>query len=176
MKRFNPLNHINTAVAVIDKTMTVVDANDAFKKRNKCSSTIGNMCFQAAYEFNAPCQEKDASPCPVQKSFNTKQPGSTVHHFWINDNAVVEEIVTTPILNDDGEVDFVVEEFRDVTKLLGLDKGLIGICSYCRKLRNEDGKWVSFETYIQQHTGANFTHSICSDCNKELQKNLHKKI
>ena len=42
MKRFNPLNHITTAVAVIDKNMTVVDANESFKNRSKGSNVVGS--------------------------------------------------------------------------------------------------------------------------------------
>lgn len=174
MKRFNPLNHIKTAVAVIDKNMTVVDANESYKNRNDGGNAVGNRCYQAAYSFDEPCNKIQTVDCPVQQSFKTKETASTVHHFWVNDHAVVEEVTATPILNDEGKVEFVVEEFRDVTKLLGLNKGLIGICSYCRKVRNNDGKWVSFETYIQQHTGANFTHSICDDCNTDLQKKINK--
>jgi hypothetical protein len=165
---------MKTAVAVIDKNMTVVDANDAYKKRNERSTNVGNKCYNVAYSFDEACDKSHSAECPVQQSFNSKESSSTVHHFWIKDHAVVEEITTTPILDEQGDVEFVVEEFRDVTKLLGLNKGLIGICSYCRKIRNDDGKWVSFETYIQQHTGANFTHSICNDCNADLQKNINK--
>ena len=174
MKRFNPLNHITTAVAVIDKNMTVVDANESFKSRSKGSNVVGSKCHQAAYKFEKPCYEHDSAPCPVQQSFKTKESSSAVHHFWIDNNAVVEEVTTTPIFDENGEVEFVIEEYRDVSRLLGLNQGLIGICSYCRKVRNDNNQWVSFETYIQKHTGANFTHSICNDCNSELQKNLKK--
>lgn len=174
MKQFNPLNHIKTAVAVIDKNMTVVDANESFKSRNKDGNAVGSRCYQAAYSFNEACKKSHGQACPLEQSLKTREPASTVHHFWINDHAVVEEVTTTPILDEQGNVEFIVEEFRDMTELLGLNKGLIGICSYCRKIRNDDGKWVSFETYIQQHTGANFTHSICNDCNTGLQKKLNK--
>jgi hypothetical protein len=174
MKRFNPLNHIKTGVAVIDKNMTVVDANESYKSRNENANVVGNCCYQAAYSFSKPCNKFHGKACPVEQSFKTRKAASTVHHFWIDDHAVVEEVTTTPILDEQGNVEFVVEEFRDVTELLGLHKGLIGICSYCRKVRNNDGKWVSFETYIHQHTGANFTHSICNNCNTYLQEKIKK--
>lgn len=174
MKRFDPLNHIRTAVAVIDKNMTVIDANDSFKNRTECSSAVGQKCYKAAYEFSKPCHKHDATICPVEQSFKSKQSTATVHHFWVNNTAVVEEVTTTPILDENGDVEFVVEEFRDVTELLGLNKGQIGICSYCRKIRDENQQWVSIETYMQKHTGANFTHSICNECNTDIQKKLNK--
>lgn len=43
-------------------------------------------------------------------------------------------------------------------------KGLLPICSWCKKIRDDRGYWESVEEYIQQHTGARFTHSLCPDC------------
>ena len=68
-----------------------------------------------------------------------------------------------------------VEEFKDLTKLLGLKKGIINICSYCRKIRDKDGNWVSFEAYLHKHTGALFSHGICEDCYGEESKKIKKK-
>lgn len=170
MKDFKLIDRIQTAVAVIDKNMTVVDSNNAFKHRNNIKSLNLSplKCFTAAYNFNESCNIKTEGSCPVMESFKTKKPSSAVHHVWIEDHAVVEEITTTPILDDNGDVSYVIEEFRDVTKLLGLKKGIISICSYCRKIRDEDGHWVTFEVYLQKHTGADFSHGICEECNDSL--------
>jgi DNA-binding NtrC family response regulator len=43
-------------------------------------------------------------------------------------------------------------------------KGLIPICAWCRKLRDDDGYWKLVETYIMEHTDAAFTHGICPEC------------
>lgn len=43
-------------------------------------------------------------------------------------------------------------------------EGLLPICSYCRKIRNEEQYWESVESYITQHSGARFTHGICPTC------------
>lgn len=172
MNKVAPLNHIQTAVAVIDKNMTVVEVNDSFKKRSHAKNIVGKKCFSAAYNFNENCNKKIAGSCPVEESFKTKKRTSSIHHFWIEDHAVVEEITATPIVEENGDVNYVVEEFRDVTQLLGLNKGILGICSYCRKIRNNDGKWLSIETYLNKHTGANFSHGICDECNSDLLKKI----
>lgn len=170
MKKFKLINHIQTAVSVINKDMTVIEANDAFQQRNsrKKKKVIGSQCFKSAYNFSESCIYRTNGFCPVAESFKTKKSSSAVHHFWINNNAVVEEVTTTPIIDENGDVTCVVEEFRDLTELLGLNKGIIGICSYCRKVRNKDGVWVTFEAYIQKSTGANFSHGICEECNETL--------
>lgn len=171
MKDFNLINQIQMAVAVIDKDMSVVEANEAFAQRNKLRScnVVGSKCFNSAYKFDESCANKANGFCPVAESFKTKKPSSAIHHFWIEDDAVVEEITTTPIIDENGEVNYVVEEFRDITKLLGLRKGIIGICSYCRKIRDEDDQWVPIEAYITSHTGANFSHGICDECSDTMQ-------
>ncbi|MBN2528454.1 MAG: response regulator [Deltaproteobacteria bacterium] len=43
-------------------------------------------------------------------------------------------------------------------------KGMLPICAYCKKIRDEDGYWEQIETYIANRSGAFFTHSICPEC------------
>lgn len=42
--------------------------------------------------------------------------------------------------------------------------GLLPICASCKKIRNDEGYWDSIESYIQEHSQAQFTHSICPEC------------
>jgi PAS domain-containing protein len=44
--------------------------------------------------------------------------------------------------------------------------GLLPICSYCKKIRNDKGYWQILEAYIIEHSDATFTHGICEDCVK----------
>ena len=46
-------------------------------------------------------------------------------------------------------------------------KGMLPICSYCKKIRDDRQYWTSVEQYVGQHTGAQFSHSICPDCFKK---------
>ena len=47
-------------------------------------------------------------------------------------------------------------------------RGLIPICARCKKIRDDEGFWQRFEKYIQDRSEAEFSHSICPDCAKEL--------
>jgi PAS domain S-box-containing protein len=38
------------------------------------------------------------------------------------------------------------------------------ICSYCRKIRDDENYWQSVESYITAHTGTQFSHGICPSC------------
>ena len=42
--------------------------------------------------------------------------------------------------------------------------GLLPICSWCKRIRDDKGYWSQVEAYIREHTGADFTHGICPAC------------
>lgn len=42
--------------------------------------------------------------------------------------------------------------------------GIIPICSYCKKIRDDAGYWNQLEAYISQHSDALFSHGICPEC------------
>lgn len=43
-------------------------------------------------------------------------------------------------------------------------KGLLPICMHCKKVRDDKGYWTQLESYIRQHTEAEFSHGICKEC------------
>ena len=43
-------------------------------------------------------------------------------------------------------------------------KGIIPICSYCHRIRDDDGAWEQMERYIMEHSHAQFSHGICPEC------------
>jgi hypothetical protein len=43
-------------------------------------------------------------------------------------------------------------------------KGFLPICAHCKKIRDDKGYWNQIEKYIAEHSGTEFTHSICPDC------------
>jgi PAS domain S-box-containing protein len=47
--------------------------------------------------------------------------------------------------------------------------GLLSICSYCKKIRDENNQWESLEVYISDRSAAEFTHRVCPDCFQRLR-------
>jgi len=43
-------------------------------------------------------------------------------------------------------------------------RGLLPICSYCKKIRVDTGSWQQIEVYLKAHTEAEFSHGICPAC------------
>jgi GAF domain-containing protein len=42
--------------------------------------------------------------------------------------------------------------------------GLLPICAWCKRIRDDEGYWSQVEAYIHAQTGADFTHGICPEC------------
>ncbi|MBI5524231.1 MAG: PAS domain-containing protein [Desulfarculus sp.] len=50
--------------------------------------------------------------------------------------------------------------------------GLLPICAHCKRIRDDQGYWERIESYISQHSQAQFTHGICPECAKKLYPEL----
>jgi hypothetical protein len=46
-------------------------------------------------------------------------------------------------------------------------KGILPICGFCKKIRNDDGSWDTIEKYITSRSEASFSHGLCPDCAKK---------
>jgi len=49
-------------------------------------------------------------------------------------------------------------------------QGLLPICSYCKKIRDDSNYWQQVEGYISDHTEARFSHGICPECYEKYVK------
>ena len=43
-------------------------------------------------------------------------------------------------------------------------QGLLPICTYCKRINDDENGWVQIESYVAKRTDASFTHGICADC------------
>ncbi len=58
-------------------------------------------------------------------------------------------------------------ELREARTRIDTLSGIIPICMYCKEIRDDEGYWNNLETFISQHSSAEFSHSICSKCAKK---------
>jgi GAF domain-containing protein len=47
--------------------------------------------------------------------------------------------------------------------------GLLPICAWCKRIRDDQGYWSQVEAYVRAHTGADFTHGICPECFEKMR-------
>ncbi|MDB6064648.1 MAG: putative sensor protein [Pedosphaera sp.] len=69
---------------------------------------------------------------------------------------------------EDAERLKLIEELTDALAKIKTLRGLLPICSSCKKIRDDRGYWQKVESYIMDHTNAEFTHGICPDCLRRL--------
>jgi len=52
--------------------------------------------------------------------------------------------------------------------------GLLSICAYCKKIKEEDDTWSQIEMYIMKRSKATFTHGMCPDCYERVKRQLEE--
>ncbi len=53
-------------------------------------------------------------------------------------------------------------------------QGMLPICSYCKKIRNDEDSWEQLESYISHHSDARFSHGICPECRADAARELEQ--
>ena len=54
-------------------------------------------------------------------------------------------------------------------------RGILPICSFCKKIRNDEGYWQEVDAYLQEHTEAELSHGLCLDCLKEHYPEVYER-
>jgi DNA-binding response OmpR family regulator len=57
-----------------------------------------------------------------------------------------------------------IRQLEEALSRVNLLQGLLPICSYCKKIRNDRNYWQQVEGYISEHSEVQFSHGICPEC------------
>lgn len=71
-------------------------------------------------------------------------------------------------------VNKVAVQKRELEKKIRTLQGILPICSFCKKIRNQENTWEPFEGYIARHSEAEFSHGMCPDCARKHYPDLFK--
>ncbi|MEW6367619.1 MAG: PAS domain S-box protein [Acidobacteriota bacterium] len=99
--------------------------------------------------------------------------------IWEYDNTVRTEGVGSPVvrglarditdrLRADRERDKLIRELQEAVSKAKTLSGLLPICASCKKIRDDRGYWNRIESYIADHSEAEFSHGICPECFNRL--------
>lgn len=61
-----------------------------------------------------------------------------------------------------------VTELEEALSQVRQLQGLLPICSYCKKIRDEQNYWQRVDSYLSEHTDVMFSHGICPDCYRDV--------
>jgi len=90
---------------------------------------------------------------------------------WIFDRGV-------PIFHQDGAFGGYIGSCTDITERVEAQaalaeaqasqirilQGLLPLCMFCKKIKNEAGNWEVLENYVREHSEADFSHGLCPEC------------
>jgi hypothetical protein len=101
---------------------------------------------------------------------------SSVYLFW---NAIIGLVTFVLLAFMLDEIHRRLRREREIQRELGQAlsevktlRGLLPICAACKKVRNDQGYWQVIESYIAEHSEAEFTHGICPECAARLYPGL----
>ena len=60
------------------------------------------------------------------------------------------------------------EKLQEAISKIKQLSGMLPICSACKKIRDDKGYWNQIESYIRDHSEAEFSHGLCPECAKKL--------
>jgi sigma-B regulation protein RsbU (phosphoserine phosphatase) len=60
-----------------------------------------------------------------------------------------------------------IQELQEASSHVKQLQGLLPICMYCKKIRDDSDTWHRLETYIEHNSEAMFSHSLCEECRHE---------
>jgi len=68
----------------------------------------------------------------------------------------------------EAEREKLIQELQEALAKVKTLRGLIPICASCKKIRDDQGYWKQIESYVRDHSEAEFSHGICPECMKKL--------
>jgi len=74
---------------------------------------------------------------------------------------------------DEEEREKLIADLQRAAAKIRTLSGMFPICSSCKKIRNDQGYWMQIESYIRDHSEAEFSHGICPECAQRLYPGLH---
>ena len=69
-----------------------------------------------------------------------------------------------------------VMELQEALANVRILRGLLPICAWCKKIRDDQGYWRQMEAYIREHSEADFSHGICPACAQKERKKVKASI
>jgi len=87
---------------------------------------------------------------------------------WSFTEASVNALIRIVVLSSFALImDRTATQTRALSRRVSILEGLLPICAYCKKIRDQKDEWQAMEKYIMARSEATFTHGICPDCMRE---------
>ncbi|MDM8544589.1 PAS domain S-box protein [Desulfococcaceae bacterium HSG9] len=132
--RFRVFDSLSFPTLILKKNKEIISANKKFLELFQVSGgdLIGKKCYDYFKQSDFPCTPDG---CPIQKMIENKNGCSILNEVKEDGKRVIwEERVFSPILNDKGDVAYIMESVRDATRIKTLEKRLTGMTELMRNV------------------------------------------
>jgi PAS domain S-box-containing protein len=172
------VNALSDWVCIIDLDFRIVRSNRAVENFLGITreDALGKTCFSLVHGTGARIDH-----CPIPPMVQSRRRAQT--EVQLDDGRWLS-ITADPLTDKDGKLSGAVHMVRDITArkaaqaereaLIGqLEqtlsdvktlKGLIPICSRCRRIRDNSGAWSPLEAFVRNNFDADFSHGLCPEC------------
>ncbi len=179
------LKSIGDHISIMDVDLNIIWANDVAKKIFG-KDIIGKKCYKAYHNRSTPCEP---SLCITKQAFEDgrihehdteviDKNGDTIH-FHCTANVALRDADGKPsrvievsrditeLKKAEAEKDRLIDQLREAAEKIKTLNRLLPICAACKKIRDDKGYWQQVEEYIRDHSGIQFSHSMCPACIKD---------
>ena len=80
----------------------------------------------------------------------------------------------TEVITLQKEKDALIKKLQDALFEINTLQGILPLCSFCKKVRDDKGYWEKVDVYLQKYTEADISHSICPECMKQHYPEVYK--
>ncbi len=165
---------------IINRNFSIIYENEAAKKI--WGTNYGKKCHTIYHGLQNRCES-----CHVDEVFADGMIHKNEKIAYLKGGERHMEITSAPLKDATGKITSVVNITHDVTlrKLTEKGKehlirelqaslaqtkrlhGLLPICSYCKKIKDDNGAWHQLESYFRSHAEVEFSHGICQECGEK---------
>jgi PAS domain S-box-containing protein len=182
------LNSLDALIYVVDmKTYEIVFINTY--GQNIWGDIEGKICWQTIQTGRSgPCEfctnsklvGPDGNPTQgvvweFQNTVNKRLYNCRDRAIYWPDGRIVRMEIATDITMGKQAEEKLEEEHRQLQQAfdeIRTLRGIVPICAYCKKIRDDTGYWNQVEKYVSDHTDAKFSHGICPACFEREMKGI----
>lgn len=117
-------------------------------------------------ERNLMARRKDGGEFPIEVGLGFKRSGEKLFV-----SAVVVDISRRRAAESEREM--LIGELKTALEKVRKLSGMLPICANCKKIRDDNGYWNQIETYIRDHSDAEFSHGLCPGCAQKLYPDIY---
>jgi PAS domain S-box-containing protein len=119
--------------------------------------------------------DRDSVNKAFTESVKNKEPYDIKHRIVLHNGDMkwVHERGTTEY-NGDDKPKRSIGTVHNITEIQTL-RGIVPICSFCKKIRNDEGYYEAVESYVSRHSDADFSHTFCPECGEKHYPEVYGK-